>query len=169
MNFNTLNTKCGVFPEGFSYPQAMKSIQKFFTSKSTLASLGDQLTHQAGLMQQVKDCLTAPLDEQIQAAVLRDQVLSLFVKSPAWASRLRYLAPQLLRQLKQSGLEIHEIRARIIPEEASIGIKDRHWHRPLLSEPSAESLRSTAEGLEAGALREAILRLSRHSEKKGPR
>jgi len=39
----------------------------------------------------------------------------------------------------------------------------------LLSEASAESLRSIAECLEAGALQEAVLRLSRHSQKKGPR
>lgn len=145
----------------------MKSIQKLISTQSTLASLGDQLTCQAKLMQQVKACLTAPLDEHIQAAVLKDQALTLFVNSPAWASRLRYLAPQLIRQLKQAGLIIQEVRARIIPE-AGMGMKSRQRHRPILSEESAETLRSTAEGLEAGALREAMLRLSRHSQKKGP-
>ncbi len=164
MNFNTLNPKCGVFTEGFFYPPAMKSIQKLISSQTNLASLGEQLSRQASLMQQVKSYLSPPLDTQIQAAVLKDQTLSLFVNSPAWASRLRYLAPQLIRQLKQSGMIVNAVRARIIPASGSAA-KGRQLHRPVLSEESAESLRRTAESLEAGALRESMLRLSRHSKK----
>ena len=127
----------------------------------SMAQLKHELARQQRLIEQVRSALPDPLKQQLLAAVLSGKSLTLWVNSPAWASRLRYLAPQLMRQLQQQGLMIEHLHPRIIPPQMKAGRGPSR--RPAgLSEKSAESLRQTAETLEAGPLREALLRLSGH-------
>ncbi|MEJ2452557.1 MAG: DciA family protein [Candidatus Thiodiazotropha sp.] len=142
----------------------MRSIQKLLNAQGTLTQLHKQLAQQERLAQQVRALLPSPLDEQLLAAVLNGRVLSLLVSSPVWASRLRYLAPQLLRQLRQQGLPVEQLRPRILPARSDAKRPARH-HRPGLSPESANVLRQAADALEAGPLQEALRRLSRHHRK----
>ncbi len=139
----------------------MYTIQKFLSAQGTLDQLNKQLVQQQKLAQQVRDLLPSPLNEQLLTAVLNGRVLSLLVSSPVWASRLRYLAPQLLRQLRQQGLPVEQLRPRIVPARSDA---KRPSKRRLsgLSPESANLLRQAADALEAGPLQEALRRLSRH-------
>jgi hypothetical protein len=139
----------------------MKQIHKLMATPGSMARLKQELTRQKQLLEQVRACLPATLKPQLLAAVLTDKALTLWVNSPAWASRLRYLAPQLMRQLRQQGLAIEHLHPRIIPPRAAMQ-PSRRRRVAGLSEKSAEILRQTAESLEAGPLREALRRLSRH-------
>lgn len=161
MNFNTLNNKCGVLLEGFFYAECVKSIKRHIFSHGDGGLLGEQLERQNALKLQVRGCLTGPLEAQIQAAVMQESVLTLFVGSPVWASRLRYMAPDLQRQLRQRGVKVDQIRIRIIPETRPDSRPG--YPRPRrLSEENSEILRQTARGIEDTPLKEALLRLSRH-------
>ena len=142
----------------------MRKIQQFISSHATLATLGQRLTHQRALLDQVRALLPSPLSTQLQAAVLEARTLSLFVDSPVWASRLRYLAPELMRKLKQQDLIVDQVRTRIVPESRR-GNAARGGQRLRLSAHSAEQLRQTAVALTDEPLREALLRLSRHGRK----
>lgn len=143
----------------------MKTITQFITSHTALASLGRQLSSQKALADQVRALLPSPLNGQIRAAVLETRTLSLFVDSPVWASRLRYLAPELIRQLKRQDLIVERVRTRIVPESRrSSGPRERQ--RLLLSAQSAELLRKTAATLTDESLRKAMLRLSNHGTKR---
>ncbi|MCU7810154.1 MAG: DUF721 domain-containing protein [Candidatus Thiodiazotropha sp. (ex Notomyrtea botanica)] len=137
-------------------------------SRSALTLLGKQLSNQKVLAEQIKALLPSPLNEHIHGAVMHTRTLSLFVNSPVWASRLRYLAPELLRQLRQQGLIIDRVRTKIVAQEASKTNRRSGWKRLSLSEKSAEILRQTAVALEDKPLREAMLRLSRHGQRKRP-
>lgn len=141
----------------------MQRLRRLISAKGPLAQLNRQLAEQKRLTAEIRKELPAPLDAQLQGAVMSGRTLSLLVHSPVWASRLRYLAPRLLRQLKQRGLDIEQIHPRIVPEQ----LPRRHPgapRAPRLSPHSAEALRQTAETLEPGPLQEALRRLSRHQE-----
>jgi hypothetical protein len=139
----------------------MQSLQKLLSSQGTLTQLGRQLKEQQSLTEQVRKLLPSPLNEQLQGVVLSGRRLALLVNSPVWASRLRYLAPQLSRQLRQAGLVVEQIVPRILPERGK-GQTGRQARTPSLSRDNAEILRQTAEALEPGPLQEAMRRLSRH-------
>ena len=141
----------------------MRKIRKLLNTQGALTQLKRALEQQQSLVEQVRACLPPPLKEQLQAAILNGRSLTLLVHSPVWASRLRYQAPQLLRQLRQQGLVVEQLRPRIIP-----AVKERHPTRRrqigALSASSAESLRQVANSLETGPLQEALRRLSRHQK-----
>ena len=141
----------------------MKSVQKLLSRQGTLAQLKEQLMAQQSLTEEVRKQLPEPLNRQLQGAVLKARRLTLLVSSPVWASRLRYLAPQLQRQLRQSGLAVDQVVPRIVPEQGKAPPKRRTRARPL-SAQNAELLRQTAKSLESGPLQEAMLRLSRHQD-----
>ena len=138
----------------------MQSVQKLLSKQGTLTQLKRQLKAQQSLTEQIRKCLPAPLDEQLQGAVLSGRRLALLVNSPVWASRIRYLAPQLLRQLRQQGLVVDQIVPRILLEQGKPRTKRHARARPLSAE-NAEILRQTADSLEPGPLQEAMRRLSR--------
>lgn len=161
MNFNTLPAKCGVLLESFFCLNRVKSLKRHIFSQDHGRGLGERLQRHNALRQLVRECLEAPLGELIQAAVMEGQRLTLFVPSPVWASRLRYKTPELQRLLQQRGVLVERIGVRIIPE--SRPDNQSPYPRPRrLSEENSEILRQTAQGLEDGPLREALLRLSRH-------
>jgi hypothetical protein len=141
----------------------MKPIQKLIDTPGHLAQLKRSLERQQMLLAQVRKSLPPPLDKQLLGATLNDGRLSLWVDSPAWASRLRYMAPQLLRQLRQQGLAIDHLRPLIVPQKSPT--RKRGGRRPAsLSRDNAKLLLQTAEALEAGPLQEALRRLSRHHQ-----
>ena len=140
----------------------MKSVKQCIAHHSSLVSLSAQLSRQKALTEQVKNLLPTPLNEQIAGAVIQSRTLTLWVNSPVWASRLRYLAPQLLRQLKQQGLILDQIHPRVLLLENNRSIRHSTRERLALSKESAETLRRTAVSLEDKPLREAMLRLSSH-------
>jgi hypothetical protein len=139
----------------------MKPIRKVLNAPGLLSQLKKELTRQQTLTEQVRASLPPPLNEQLLGASLSGRRLSLWVNSPAWASRLRYMAPQLLRQLRKQGLAIEHLRPHIVPEK---GVAKRSGsHRAAaLSPNSARQLLRAAEALEPGPLQDALRRLSRH-------
>jgi hypothetical protein len=144
----------------------MKSVSNIVSSNSTPAKLGKKLADYEALCTMVRSNLPSPLSQQLKAAVLQAGVLSLFVSSPVWASRLRYTAPQLLKQLQQHGLGIDRIRTRILLE---VGKKPSSLKNktPSLSKHNGDILRQTANSIRDPDLSEALLKLSRHGDKKG--
>jgi hypothetical protein len=58
--------------------------------------------------------LPSDLAAEVWSASLRGTTLTAFVKSAAWGTRLRYVAPQLLEGLgKELGAEVTEIRVKV--------------------------------------------------------
>ncbi|MCU7922769.1 MAG: DUF721 domain-containing protein [Candidatus Thiodiazotropha sp. (ex Dulcina madagascariensis)] len=142
----------------------MDPVSKIVASHATPARLGKQLSAQKALFQRVRQYLPPPLDSQLKAAVMQEQTLSLFVSSPVWASRLRYLIPQLHRQLRESGLRVERLRTRILPDERAGAAKPTLKRRLKLSRESGELLRRTAASISDRQLRDAMLRLSSHCD-----
>lgn len=102
--------------------------------------------------------LAPEIGRHCRVANLRAGMLVIQVDSPAWATRLRYQGPALVRQLRRRGhSEIQEVRIQVAPEAGPQAPAPR---RPRLSPASGELLQQTADAVEGDALRAALRRLA---------
>lgn len=113
---------------------------------------------QQQLLKQLRPWLPASLREHCVHAQARRGELLLFVDSPAWSSRLRFLAPQLL---------IHAVRIvrpqprRLIVRVLPQAVETRRRRPPaLLSGSSAKLIRVAAATVTDDRLRDALRRLA---------
>jgi hypothetical protein len=63
----------------------------------------------------VRSALPGDVAEHCLGAVVTADEVTLYVDSPAWATRLRYLAPSLLRQLTAANIGVRHCRIRVLP------------------------------------------------------
>jgi len=90
---------------------------------------------------------------------LKREILILGVRSSAWAARLRFAAPELLKQLQcQLSLNVAAIDVRVIPEKLDIQPASRK--AASISLDNANLLAQTAEDVDHPELREALYRLA---------
>jgi len=118
---------------------------------------------QIWLMQQ----LPPPLENQVRVANYRDKTLFVHVENGAVASRLKFLAPDLLRKLNQTPTfpptDCLEVRVRHLDIGASL--LDLEKKPPRYSEKAAELLESEAKTTKYEPLQAALLRLASHVKK----
>lgn len=98
-----------------------------------------------------------------QVGNIRDDQLILYCDSPAWASRLRFQLPSLLRQLQQrKGLStLKRIDVRVLPREQP---KQQPRTRRL-SQTASSCIQACAAGIQDDKLHDALLRLASHCNK----
>jgi hypothetical protein len=98
-----------------------------------------------------------------QVGNLRDGILILYADTTAWASRLRYQGPALLKQLQQrKGLEsLQQVEIRVMPREEKVSKE----HKAELSEEASSCLSACADSIEDDALRNALQSLAAHHKR----
>ncbi|RLJ22528.1 hypothetical protein DJ030_01170 [bacterium endosymbiont of Escarpia laminata] len=154
------------YSHAFSYDLPMrikmKSLGELFGSRESIKTLNKKLAQHAALLARIRQLLPEPLGDHCIGAVPHETRLVLFVDSPAWASRFRYLGRDLQEKLKAEGVALESIRIKVfLPQSAPA--QRPHPAEPLtLSKESAAIIRSSAEYTESAELREALLRLSKH-------
>jgi len=90
---------------------------------------------------------------------LKREILILGVRSSTWAARLRFAAPELIKQLQcQLSLDVAVIDVRVIPERLELQPVSRK--AAAISLDNANLLARTAEAVDHPALREALYRLA---------
>ncbi len=143
----------------------MQNINKLIKRNSTLTNLAQSITEHQQLLDFVRALLPKSIAPHCLSAVRSESNLTLFVDSPAWSSRLRYLTPELLRSLNNHSPRINHIKIRIIPTTNSgkIDKPKRHPTPPSIEE--AEQIKKTAEFIEDPELSAALRRLARHFKK----
>ncbi len=118
------------------------------------------------LNQYILSVLDQPLTDHCQVARFEGDLLVLNTDSPVWASRLHYYIPTLLHELKQNipdlqGLKTIKITTTpLSPEIAQNIVSERK-----ISDAAASNITAMAESIEDTALRQALLRLTRHRNK----
>ena len=101
------------------------------------------------------------LKSQCTVAALRDDVLVINARSPAWATRLHYLAPSILEFLHGRGEGLpsfQAIRIRVSLPEAILTAKP--LPRPQLSIQTARHLKHMAQRISDPDLQSILVRLS---------
>jgi hypothetical protein len=121
-------------------------------------SLMRQLQQQRRLLSVVRKCLPPNLARRCLDARPNGSVLTLFAESPVWASKLRFSAPRLLGDVRQSMPGIASISVRIFPQQGSAAKAQRH--RPRQSPIAATSVDGSARDIHDADLRNALLRLA---------
>jgi len=141
----------------------MQNLTNLLIRKKKLAYLQNQLALQEHLLKQVRECLPSPLDQHCTGAIPRGEVLTLLVKTSAWASRLRYLGRDLLAQLQRRQIRFKRLHIKV-SVEARLGKPSSTSRRATpLSRENAELLRSLGESQDDDQLKSALQRLSRHT------
>jgi hypothetical protein len=142
----------------------MEQLKNVVDSGISLKRLINQLSTQKALLIQIRQMLPAPLDVQLKAVVHQDGNLTLFVSSSVWASRLRYLLPELQKQLVGEGMRPAKLRIKILHDESLITIKSKLPALPKLSTAVSQQIRETADNISDPSLQAALQRLSRNTE-----
>ena len=134
-----------------------------FGSQARLMAQARLLTE---LDNQLQTLLAPPLQQHCRVLALREQVLVLAADSPVWAARLRFHAPQLLRQfsLPQSA-RLRSIRVRVYQAQYSNPASPPSQVR-LPGPRGAAAIRQAAETVSDPALKTSLLRLASHSERR---
>jgi hypothetical protein len=112
---------------------------------------------------QLRAFLPSELRSACQVANVRDHLLTVHILNAAWATRFRFLIPDLLPRINRLAdfAAVREIRVKVVPE-GSAAPSDAH---PVdRAPPDSQALRALADTLEYGELKDAILRLARHGE-----
>ena len=110
----------------------------------------------------VREVIDPALCEHFLVASTSGNTLTLNAKNPAWATRLRYLAPQLL-DLMQS----HELLKNFTQIAIKVDLTEtpeliQTPMRPL-SASNAKMITLTAAGIEDEKLKQALLKLAKHT------
>jgi hypothetical protein len=116
--------------------------------------------HKLSLLEQaVLQLLPAELGTHCKVLNLKNETLVLATPSPAWAGRLRFAAPDLLKRLKyQLSLDIRTLDLRVQPEAIeNLPIKRQPMQ---LSLNNATLLAQTAQSINYRPLQEALYRLA---------
>jgi hypothetical protein len=105
--------------------------------------------------------LTPLLKSHCTVAALRDDILVINAHSPAWATRLRYLAPSILEFLHGRGESLPSFRAIRIRVSLPEGILTaKPLPRPQLSIQTARHLKHIAQSIPDPDLQSILVRLS---------
>lgn len=110
----------------------------------------------------VRACLPPPLNEHCQVANCSNTELTLAARTPAWSTRLRYYAPEILKLLRnQIDNAPRKVKIVIIPpEKKAARVRPRSAQKP--SPQSAALLQETAQHIQHPELQASLLRLSRN-------
>jgi len=130
---------------------------------SILAAAKLPLLDRARKLQRLEQAVLQLLPENLRAHCkvmnLKSEILILATTSPAWAARLRFATPDILKQLEcQHALRLRAIQLRIEPEI----VENQPVKRPpaTLSMNSATLLAQTAQSVNHPPLQEALYRLA---------
>ena len=137
---------------------SLKSVRHLLQDKPTLNHLEHEINAQRALLAEIRRLLPGELAAHCVSARLHGQRLVLHTDSPVWASRLRFMASELLSLLENRDRSLREIKIKLLPAR-SPGTKRRAPARR--SHTAGDIVADSAEHVESAALREALQRLSR--------
>ncbi|WP_394130648.1 DUF721 domain-containing protein [Shewanella maritima] len=137
-------------------PQDLSNLLHLSGKFPELAEKAELLNH---LNQHVKQALAGPVAEQLHVANLRQGVLVIETTSAAWAARVNFQKPKLLRQLQAETLPmLTAIEVKINPRLAIVE-SNKPINQSKLSLESAKHIEALAEHVE-GSLGEKLKRLA---------
>lgn len=132
--------------------------------KGEVADLVTQTRQLRHLTRLLNNELDTGLTGHCQVAGFRPPALVIVANSPAWATRLRFQSRTLVQQLKRKYKEFQKleyIEVRIFPSRLQPRTPPQPPRR--ISRRATETIVAMAESIEDAPLKEALLKLARHS------
>lgn len=127
-----------------------------------LGTLMQHIDFLKGLEQKLTLFLDHPLNKHCRIANFTNDTLLLHADAPAWASRIRYHTPQILRFLQnECGLDsLKTIRIKVIPSSAQTPrLPDKRWK---LDKNTASLICQSASSVTDEPLKRMFLKISKH-------
>lgn len=135
-------------------------ISNFMRRNQAAVGLVECVERDARVHQAVRRVLAAELRPHCLHATLEGGRLCLLTDSPVWASRLRFVAPELLVALGAQGTVATEVRVRIAPAAGQGSGMGGERAAARLSQATVAHLRVAAATMEDADLAAALLRLA---------
>jgi hypothetical protein len=108
----------------------------------------------------VHQLIPSPLNQHCRVLAVRDDTLILAADSAAWATRLRYQSPQLIRQLAGvSSVKLLAVQVRVRAAESRPARRSFPLRRPVSVQKSL-ALKQAARNVTDTGLKAALLRLA---------
>ena len=131
---------------------------------SKYASLLQRVRALTALDAQLRELLPAPLNQHCRLLAVRDDTLVLAADSPVWASRLRFHAPQLVKQLSRlHAVKLRTVRVRVRPPEASATAPPTRRAANRCGAAGTAAIQQAAQTVSDPELKTALLRLAGRS------
>jgi hypothetical protein len=145
-------------------------------AQNVLQQLWEKNQHVQQVNQTLPNILPKPLAVHCRVVNVREQTAVIYTDSAAWATRLRYLVPQILQVWQQQAFTIQKIEIKV-QLETSVATEPT-LHTTLapettisktrgpypLTQNAANYLRHTAETTEHPRLKAVLLRLASRSQ-----
>jgi hypothetical protein len=140
-------------------PDKAHHVRRYLRGTDSIAALLHELQQRDELLQRVRGAIPEALRAHCKQASLRDGRLTLSVDSPAWVSRLKLLAPELINVLRKTDLVISDCRVRALPE-ATLGRSGGREAATFSSLVAADNLLQAADAIADLELAASLRRLA---------
>ena len=137
-----------------------RHIRGFLGQSDAVAALLAEIRKRDDLLARVRRRLPPAIEGHCRQATLQAERLTLFVDSPVWVDRLRFLSPQLIEDLGQDGIPVAACRVRVAPDATAR--PEVAAAAPAAASPSAvKSLERAADCISDTGLSDSLRRLAR--------
>jgi hypothetical protein len=128
----------------------------------TASALYDHALRLIELQKRLRTTLPSPLNDHVTVANCKKGTLIIYTDSAAWAARLRFRVPEMLKSINEAPQEIplQAIRIKVRPPDAKQLLPA---DKLSISDDTARLLQRMAETISDPDLRASLLRLSRHN------
>ena len=135
----------------------MSSVSDILASSGKLSQLRDHIQKLDSLQTKLRDYPGPPLNKHVIVADYRQKTLIFHADSAAWATKLRYLTPELLRLFRDDLPGLRSIRIKNLPVETTVQ-KTRRAARA--SPDTVDAIRQVADRITDSPLRSVLLRIA---------
>ena len=138
-------------------PKSIKSARQILKGANhILHSLVSQ-TEKLSLLQTIVEQY---VDDEVSVSSLENNELTLTTPSNNTATKLRYRQRNIMSALRRNGLDVEKLAIKVQPSYLEPQVEGVNR---VLSKQSANQLQQTAQHIEDGPLREALIRLSKRA------
>lgn len=141
-------------------PDRAKHIRGLLGQSDAVSALLQEIRRREEALALVRRQLPPAMAAHCRQATVESGRLVLFVDSPVWVDRLRFVSPQFTDALREQGVEVTDCRVRVLPENVS---PRSPTASPVIgaSHESIACLHRAAEDIADRSLSESLRRLAR--------
>ena len=143
-----------------------KLIEEAHSDLAILVTRTRQLQRWTGLFRAQLDAELAP---HCYVSGIEDTSLLIYVDTAAWATRLRFVAPQLLPILRSTNpvfSDLSNIKVKVLSQQNETRAPESHTDGPSMSPDNAHGISTLSNSIDDPGLQEALQRLARHGRQK---
>ncbi len=140
----------------------LKPLKNYLQNCTEFATIQANMQQNSSLLKLVQGLLPPPLNDHCIGLVAKNDHITLYTGSSAWASRMRFFSPELITNLRKNNIDINKISVRIMMDERERTVSHKERGAQLLSTKNADLIQRVADHTPDPELRAALRRLSSH-------